>query len=221
MYRASLAALLMVFGAPAWGYKPAPPRSHTTTSADGRFVFVILSPFPLEEEVERWREDLRPEIQALRAKWPVSGMYRNDGSADPLWTVDWYAYKVDVPSDGEHVIRYTSGGWSWKGEPALAFYQHGELVRSYQIPELVTFPALIGHGGWLSEAHLDDASRTVTVRTELGERYVFDVSTGEMVSRFRPLWYAAVALVAGLVGIGYLVWRRCGRRKTAQAARVP
>ena len=35
-----------------------------------------------------------------------SGLYRNDGSRDPLWTFDWYAYNVDVAADGVHLVRH-------------------------------------------------------------------------------------------------------------------
>jgi hypothetical protein len=30
-------------------------------------------------------------------------LYRNDGSTTPLWTVDWYAHSVLLPSDGIHL----------------------------------------------------------------------------------------------------------------------
>jgi hypothetical protein len=191
--------LLVLLAADASAYKPARPKSHTTTSPDGRHIFVMLSSDPIDEELQHWNEQMVPGVRALREKWSKSGMYRNDGSAEPLWTVDWYAYVVSVPSGGEYVVRYNAGGWSWQGQPALAFYRRGELVRSYEIDELVTVPALIEHGDWLGRWGLDDGSMTVRVTTETEDRCVFDVRTGEMVSRFRPIRYAVTAAIVVVV----------------------
>ena len=134
-------------------------------------------------------------------------MYRNDDSNEPLWTVDWYAYVVSVPSGGDHVVRYHSGGWYWQDRPALAFYERGELIRSYEIGDLVTFPFLIDHGDWIAEWSLSDESYTIAVTTETEERYVFDIRTGQVVSRFRPLRYGCIAVVALAVLGGVLLIR--------------
>lgn len=210
---------LHFMSAVAQAYKPAPPRSHITPSPDGRFVFVMLSPESLDRELGHWNEETQAQIRAIRDRWPRSGMYRNDGSTLPLWSVDWFAYSVDVPSDGDHVVRYTSGGYGWTGAPALAFYRRGELLRSYKIADLVTFPALIDHGSWLAETHLSDDAHTVAVRTETEERYVFNFQTGDPVSRFRPLRYMAVGLILVVVGVPtWLVWRWRQKRNQMAAA---
>ena len=85
----------------AWGNSPRRPFSHRTFSPDRRFVFVIIGPYSAEEEPTHWAGQWAAKVKAIRDKWTASGMYRNDGSTTPLWTVDWYAYEVDVPNRGE------------------------------------------------------------------------------------------------------------------------
>jgi hypothetical protein len=210
-----LAVLILAIAAPdAAAYKPAPPRTYATESPDGRHVFVMISPLAEARELEMWIEETQNKIKAIRGKFPRSGMYRNDGSTEPLWAVDWYAYVVHVPSGGEYVVRYTAGGYGWMDQPALVFYHQGTLLRAYEIGDLVTIPALIDHGDWLGGRTLDDAARTIEVTTELGDRYVFDVRTGEMISRFRPVRYAIIGTgVAVLGGVVWLIKRHTRRRR--------
>ena len=70
----------------------------------------MIGSYSADEEPTHWIDEWAAEIKAIRDKWTVSGMYRNDGSTTPLWTVDWYAYEVDVPNGGEHVVRYRTPG---------------------------------------------------------------------------------------------------------------
>jgi hypothetical protein len=187
-----------------------PPRCSETASADGKFVFVMFPNITLERERKTLNDSARSAAHAIRHPWPQSGMYRNDGSIVPLWTVDWFSYKVDVLSDGEHVVRYTAYGLTREGESALAFYRNGELLRSYERTDL----SLIGRKGWLDESHLDETTSTLAVETTTYEWYTFDVRTGEMTSRFRPLIYAIRGLIAiGLLLPAWFLWRRRRRRR--------
>jgi hypothetical protein len=211
----TLAVLVLAISVPAASaYKPAPPRTYATESPDGRHVFVMISPLSEARDLEIWNEETQNRIRAIRGKFPGSGMYRNDGTSEPLWTVDWYAYSVDVPSGGDYVVRYTTGGDGWGKQPALAFYQRGALLRAYEIGDLITIPTLIDHGDWREQRTLDDAGRLVHVTTELGDRYVFDVQTGEIVSRFRPVRYAIVG--TGLTVVVVAIWlvKRHRRRRS-------
>ena len=198
-------------------YKPARPMSHTITSPDGQHVFVMLSHEPLDEELTHFNEQVRPKIRAIRETWSKSGMYRNDGSRDPLWTVEWYAYQVDVPSGGEYVVRYNSGGWSWKGQPALAFYRRGELFRSYEIGDLTSLPFGIDHGNWMARHTLDDNAGTVFLVSETGDRFEFDVKTGDMVFSFRPI-RVCVGVLFVLAVLGGVWWVRRRRSMKIQPA---
>jgi hypothetical protein len=76
-------------------------------SLNGQYVFVMLGILPTPADDPAWRyEEPRVRKDAeIRRVYPQSGLYRNDGSAAPLWTVDWYAFKVFVASDGVHLVR--------------------------------------------------------------------------------------------------------------------
>ena len=63
----------------------------------------------MNEKAKAYHEQSRKEVNAIRERYSKSGMYRNDGTREPLWTVDWWAV-VTVPGDGVHVIR--QGPWS-------------------------------------------------------------------------------------------------------------
>jgi hypothetical protein len=214
MVRYAVALFLFAWSAgTALAYKPAPPMTYAIESPDGRHVFVMISPLSAARDLEIWNEETQDKIRAIRGKFPKSGMYRNDGSTEPLWVVDWYAYVVDVPSGGEYVVRYTSGGYGWGKQPALAFYRRGALLRAYEVGDLIAIPALIDRGDWLDQWTLDDAGRMVEVTTELGDNYVFDVQTGEMISRFRPVRYAIVGTGAVVLGVAVWLVRRHLRRR--------
>jgi hypothetical protein len=168
----------------------------------------MIGRYSAEEEPTHWVGEFAARVKAVRDKWTVSGMYRNDGSVTPLWTVDWYAYTVDVPAGGELVVRYRSGGLGTGPGPALGFYRQNELIRGYDISDLLTFSWLADHGHWLSEHRLSDDSKTVTVITQMGDEYVFDVQSGDKILSYRPVRYAAVGVVAFLVVVGWWLIRR-------------
>jgi hypothetical protein len=206
--------------------KPVPPYSHTTTSADGRFIFVMISPLPPEAELKPWNEEWQARIRFIRQTWPRSGMYRHDGLKEPLWTVDWYSLSVLVASDGVHVVRL--GPWAGKGdfhEEAVSFFANGRLVKTYAVRDLVRspdqLPTSVSHYEWEETVRLDDATKTLRVDTRGGEHFTFDVRTGEVIERSAdwPFWLqAGLALAGTVVGLGllWLVIRRLTLTRPAQ-----
>lgn len=210
------ALLLFSFVLPdrALGYKPGSPRTFQRLSTDGRFVFVMVSPIPVDEEMKPWNAETGAELRTTREKWPISGMYRNDGSNAPLWTVDWYAYHVDVPQGGEHVVRYAHRFES--RDFAIQFYRNGELTASYRVDELSQFIRAGEYYEWLAESYLNEADGTLSIKTTTYEWYTFDVRTGETTSRFRPVVYAIRGLIViGVLLPAWLLWRWRRRRKAS------
>jgi hypothetical protein len=128
---------------------------------------------------------------------------------------------VDVPNDGDHVVRYRTSGLGTGPGPQLRFYRRGELLQEYQADDLMSVPWIVPSGSWLSEHHLSDDSRMVTVETETGDRYVFDAQTGELISRFRPVRYALVGTVAAVILSIWWVWRRRRLRASRPGAVTP
>lgn len=141
-----------------------------------------------------------------------SGLYRNDGSAQPLWVIDWSA-QVFLPSDGIHLVR--KGKWARIGdydEEAITFFAQGKPVKMYRVRDLVDFPYFlprtVSHFEWqktdatspvkvkmLDGAELpfqtgvsfDELTHTMKLETLQGDRYVFNVETGEIISSYRPV----------------------------------
>lgn len=225
----ALGTLLVALPSGAMADSPAPPRDYTQTTEDGRYVFVMLAP---EDRLNRAKTD-----DAVRGKYPRSGLYLNDGSITPLWTVDWYAFSVDVSSDGQHLARW--GPWPTRGnynELALAFYENGQEMQSYSVEDLVarpeTLPESVSHYTWSKEHSFDDRVDKVFLQTLTEERYVFDIKSGELVDGSLPgllerapsvgvAVQVLSALFGGILLSAYVAWKRLPdiRRKRVESIR--
>ena len=66
------------------------------------------------------------------APYPAPGLYRDDGTVKPLWTVSWYAPEVLVSPTGRLVRLYPTAN---SGDaPALAFYKGGRTPSPLMSP---------------------------------------------------------------------------------------
>ncbi|HEV2800510.1 MAG TPA: hypothetical protein VGW12_08440 [Pyrinomonadaceae bacterium] len=203
----------------AYGDSVAPPRSYATPSSDGKFVFVMIAPTEAERDGIYLRDEDKRETQKVRAKYPASGMYLNDDSTTPLWTVDWYSYSVLVVSDGIHLVR--RGPWASNlSDEALTFFANGKELRSHKVGDLVDTKMFlfqtVSHYMWEDSMNLDENRRTLSVATLSKERYVFDYTTGEIISASRPIRAIVVAGVAILTFSALLIIKR--RRMVAEGA---
>lgn len=204
---------------------PAPPRSYKVVAPRAKYVFVMIAPGTVEDDTRRWNEETAAGIRQIRRTYTRSGLYRDDGTTVPLWTVDWYAHGVEVASDGVHLIRH--GPWaSSTDDEAISFFANGKLLRTYLIRELVDNPVMlkrtVSHFFWREEARFDDARLEYALTTKDGNRFVFDVHTGKIVSASRPartaFVVAAVALGVAVLGVlAWLVRRRYGRPSEPRA----
>lgn len=217
---ASLLLLLLVaFPDAAIADQPAPPRDYAQITENGEYVFVMLVPEDYDSFSER--------DEAIWGKYPRSGLYHNDGSVDPLWTVDWYAFGVEVSPDGQHLARW--GPWPMRGDYgqlAIAFYEDGRETMSYRVQDLVakpwSLPESVSHYQWRDDSSFHDASNQVYLETQNREHYTFDIETGELTSGALPSWperipLFSIATLVLLVLLGYLLFFRvkhwlCGRR---------
>jgi hypothetical protein len=182
------------------------------------------------------RNDLRPEdvarmtnllsrawVTQLRQRYPVSGLYRNDGSTNLLWPMPHYLLTPAlIANDGLHLVSFDNYEVG-VGETVLALYASGKLVRSYTRGDLIPFPSLLPlEGGpsrpWRLSYSLDNDSGRLTVITKLRDRYVFDLATGRIVSSFRPSRLLAGLLVTVLIIVGALALRAVRRRNIRIAA---
>ena len=184
------------------------PSTYTAESRDGRFLFVMISPFPVLEDaafvdysplgrepsqVDRTRE--------IRARYSRSGLYRNDGSSTPLWTVDGYSPSVAVSSDGVHFSALNDGDVKDLSTKALAFYENGEEIRKYNVADLISSSneLIWNFGGyaWLNGFSFDDERNTLSLTLVNGERYRFDIKNGEITRIERNPRELLMALLIG------------------------
>lgn len=211
----------LLYQGSAWADTLLPQYSYGVTSANNRYIFVMLAPDPNVDETILPQE-LRTEARRLREKYRESGLYPNDGSVIPIWIVSWYANRVFLSSDSKHLVR--QGPWaSMSSDEALTFFADGKVLHSYQVRDLVDFtwflPHSVSHFTWVKTIELDDARRTLELVTQYDDRYRFDLETGNMVYSRRT---SRVVVCGSLLAIPLLVFlsamllkRRAQRRESA------
>ena len=159
-----------------------------------QYIFIMLAP-PQDEKGPKDEEREDPEIRKI---YHESGLYRNDGSTTPLWTVDWYSTLVHVSSDGKYLAKL--GPWPTyqdqkdfeNGSPALeqlalAFYKERKLFKKYKIRDLIQNPKKLAKGRshfqWKERIWFDDVSGRLNVITHDEQKLVFDIRSGKIVER--------------------------------------
>jgi hypothetical protein len=211
-----LTLMLLALPSTAFADSPAPPRDYSVVTESGEFVFVMLAREELSvyNQVGFIRRD-----EELRQIYPKSGLYRNDGSSTPLWTVDWYSFSVEVSSDGRHLAKY--GPWAQGyGELALAFYEDGKEIASYRVDQLVTIPFYPflphskSHYEWLKTSENDDKQGTLEIETMSGDRYTFNIASGTPINNFILPWPKCLNFLAliSLIWWGFRAIRRHSAR---------
>lgn len=175
------------------------PFDYTRATEGGKYIFVMLRPKEDRQYSYDYTVYSDPSSQmstgkngALQTIYPSSGLYRNDGSKQPLWIVDWYSYEVWPCSDGEHLVRW--GPWARSGDKgktlAVAFYQSGKEVKGYKVADLIadykSLPSTISHYQWAKQKSFDDSRKTVKVQfykdydyRNSGRTLLFDIVTGK------------------------------------------
>jgi hypothetical protein len=174
----------LAFAPAARADKIGPPESYKTYSADKAFVFVMIAPGGGMFDI-----------------YAQSGLYKNDTSTEPLWTVEWYARSVAVANDGKHVVRY-AGPHAYEEarnpdrtkrvvtdadlkKEALSVFAKGKLVKTFAIGDFVTDAKALPHSvtffRWHKLARLDDYKGRLTVDTLDGTRAIVELATGKIV----------------------------------------
>lgn len=206
-----IAIILSLVPSLAFADSPSLPYSHAVPSADGRFLFVMIAPNTLEDDISNWNDEKAGEIEQIRNSFIESGLYLNDGSNIPVWTVDWYAQTIIPLNDGIHLVR--RGPWARSSaDEAVSFFANGIMSETYRVRDLVAIPFLmprtVSHFTWQSKAQLDNVAKTYTIETKHGEQYLFDVETGKVKSSSSPFPLLGFALFVGIATVGCIFWRR-------------
>ena len=174
---AFLIALSMSLAAPVLADSEMPPTDYTKETQGGAYIFVMLAP-----DGPRWSSK-EPEIRKV---YKYSGLYRNDGSREPLWKVYWYSFSVYLSSDGKHVVRL--GPWAQSTRDlALAFYEDGKELKQYAISDLVkdtgALKHTVSHFFWRTDLKYNEKEGTVFLKTVDAISYTFSVKTGEIIKK--------------------------------------
>jgi hypothetical protein len=133
---------------------------------------------------------VRDVVSSTGEFYPESGMYRNDGTVRPLWTVDWYASRgsVNVLRDRQRVVRRVHRDYSDEGA-AIEFYEYGKLIKSYSSAEL-TGNHNRAEDGWdfvWDDAELDEDRETLSAGTNHHALLVFSLykhAFGQLTTRY-------------------------------------
>jgi len=117
-------------------------------------------------------------------KYP--GLYKDDGSNIPEWTVDWYedSARFFIVNNGRNLIRLRST--SYENGLALAFYDRGVLTKEYKVKELIRdVDNITGElddcfgGTWAKNTKVGK-NNTILIETKNNEEYVFNTISGEI-----------------------------------------
>jgi hypothetical protein len=195
--------------------EPGFQYSYSTTSPDGKFIFIMLGTKAWDEKKEIVPNEEMKETRILQNKYSASGLYLNDGSTSPLWVLETapdnqYAYKVFVSSDGHHMAK--TGWWTFTTtDEALTFYKDGRVICSYSVKDVATaswfLPGGSQHYAWDKRITFDDERKTLTVITEHYDRLVMDLTTGKIISAFRPVQLISFAILGVILYIFYVFFR--------------
>lgn len=161
-----------------------PKSCKSYAGPDYAIFFLMLKPSPPGGPPEFWQDCIEDGFSST-ARYTRSGMYRNDGTGVPLWTVDWYATRVDPSPDGVHAVRLEPCPVELGGE-VLGFVANGRILQTYRVEDLVTHPERLDRSGgyvrWLAGTRSDWAGLVYMVRTADGGKLTFDVRRGAIVA---------------------------------------
>ncbi|HEY7116190.1 MAG TPA: hypothetical protein VH475_06375 [Tepidisphaeraceae bacterium] len=216
------------------------PNSSVINSRDGTRMLVMLSPEPSSDQTSTAKlPDGR--VVNIHDVFAKSGVYETATFA-PVWQVDWFALGHDVLCSDD--LRYVArrNRWGFHAGRAIAFYDRGKLVRTYDCATLLTgmkgawclpFSTWDWHTRWYEGFDLDADHKAVLLSTARRRTYVmghvidlgrqefdrFDLASGSAVGQWTAgawvVWAYGVGLVLLLVScvvVMVLSVRWCWRR---------
>ncbi|MBA2501753.1 MAG: hypothetical protein H0V27_02620 [Pyrinomonadaceae bacterium] len=199
---------------------PVHPFSYSVSSSNGKFIFVMVAPVSVEEDGSFMNDKDEVKAKTVRAKYTKSGLYLNDGSTAPLWTVDWYAPSTIIAADGVHLVRQGFPPAESLDAEAITFFANGKEIRTYNVGDFIDTTLLIPRSAayiyWFESMNLDDESQTATLTTSSMGKFVFDYTSGKIVSSRRPI--IAGVVIGGVVVILALVALIKRRSRVSKAA---
>jgi hypothetical protein len=220
LYIAAIAAAISACTVSAHAGLPA-YRTRSIPSANGKYLLVLLAPETgrdTDESLTEAEVRERKEVQQIEKRYPQSGLYRNDGSTDLLWPINYLSVskKIYVSDDGVHLIvaflDWETVNVSDRGH-ALEFYAHGQQLSAYNEDTL-----LDGYFGrcmlsscagvpWTtcSSGKLNDNAGTFDIVTNWGDEFRFDIANGKVIDSTTS-WSVKVTYLVFVVLIALCGW---------------
>lgn len=180
--------------------------TYTQTTADGKHLLVMIGPDPFQGDGAHMPPEEAAEVRRIRETYSTSGLYRNDGSTEPIWTTDFTWY-TDMSSDGRYAVS-TDHVYGF-GFPHVTFFREGKVLRSYDMDDLVDRGSIWWwnvHGDWpRPKPELNESAMTYRFTTRYGPSYVFDLRTGEIIESHRPAQLVGIILSVTILSVVALV----------------
>lgn len=209
-------------------------HSWSVVSPDGRYIVVMLMPESLriatKKDFETYHpgEVYREQGAELRSMYSECGVYANDGSTKPLWKIPWYipAYNVYFSRDGEHVSIVQGDSIHMISDipvGAQLYFHHQNGSHQAWIEQEIGWSwglrflfcrFILDKPFWYNES-LEQPSDTYVIETNLHETFVFDITTGQMISS-SSLWNKGLIafFVAVPLSIYFMLRREHGDAST-------
>ena len=134
-----------------------------------------------------------PNRVTVSPPYGIAHRLQADGSMKEIYRISgWYSHQVFVSMDAQYLVRM--GPWNpgrklSKDHVAVEFYKDGKLLKSYSTKDLVKDPSkvepTVSHYFWRGKTCKLDADDKFTLDTIDGLRYVFDATSGEIISKNR------------------------------------
>jgi len=154
--------LAMFSGRPAYSCSERPPSSFVEFSQEMDHILVM----------QTRKSDSRHRSPGVSGKYRLPGLYRLDGSSNPLWTIDWFSstvfpheggrylvqlddrFELQQPSEDELSLNdleeklFNEKPDLWfkrmkERRHAISFYDAGELLHTYRLGDLFNDPEKI------------------------------------------------------------------------------
>jgi hypothetical protein len=209
--------LLIVASSPSLLAGLVDEHSWSEESANGKFLLVMtLTEDWVQKLKKQGYSDNDRQIE-IRRKYPECGIYRNDGSVVPLWTLPYeiQLFTAYISNDGKHVLLaveetdHTSSNIAWGAQ--LCFYHHDGTIQSWAERELtwgwglkfVLYNLLDIYQEVWTDVRFKPSDNTYSITTDTGQSFVFDITTGQMISS-SSLWNKG--LVAFFVAVPLCIY---------------
>ncbi len=193
--RYHLLALAILLALVSTSFSDSPPRPDPLVFTSDYGSDVLFTMVPAQHDKEK---------DVIKPAFGVAYRVGKDGKFTELYrTTNWYSFEVHISVDGKHLVQM--GPWNIGSGPstnhlAIAFHKDGKPLKSYSTAELIKDPKQVevstSHYRWQAPSSrikltadqvlqlqpklsYDDK---FTLHTIEGWTYVFDVTTGAIVS---------------------------------------